>query len=125
MLSLRAPDTLVWPLPLQVSLVAPAGSGSLTATLVAVLGPLLLTTMVYVVLVPGTTAALPSSFVIETSTCGVSVSVSVAVLLAAVVSVTPAGGASVTLLAIEPVAAGSIVPLTVMMMLWPLARLRP
>jgi len=46
MVSLMAPDTLVWPLPLQVSLAIPAGKVSLTATLVAVLGPALLTTMV-------------------------------------------------------------------------------
>src|SRR5437868_3163690 len=53
MVSLRAPDTLVWPLPLQLNDVMPVGSGSVTDTLVATLGPVLLTTMVYVVLVPG------------------------------------------------------------------------
>ena len=44
--SLKAPDTFVLPLPLHVWLVAPAGSESLTATLVAALGPALLTTTV-------------------------------------------------------------------------------
>src|SRR2546425_954106 len=43
--SLSAPDPLVWPLPLQVADVTPAGSGSLTPTLVAVFGPALLTTI--------------------------------------------------------------------------------
>src|SRR5438552_4076946 len=37
MVSLSAPDWLLLPLPLQVKEVTPAGSGSLTATLVAVL----------------------------------------------------------------------------------------
>ena len=46
MVSLMAPAMLLWPLPLQMNADSPAGSGSLTATLVAVLGPLLLTTMV-------------------------------------------------------------------------------
>ena len=40
MVSLTGPETLLCPLPLQVNEVTPAGSGSLTATLVAVLGPL-------------------------------------------------------------------------------------
>src|SRR5436305_14307399 len=42
------------------------------------------------------------------SACGVSVSVSVPVLLAGVGSVTPAGGVTVAVLARAPVAAGSI-----------------
>ncbi len=46
MVSLIAPETLVLPLPLQTNDVRPVGTGSLTATLVAVLGPLLLTVMV-------------------------------------------------------------------------------
>ena len=46
MVSLIAPETLVLPLPLQTYDVRPAGTGSLTATLVAVPGPLLLTVMV-------------------------------------------------------------------------------
>src|SRR6516162_8440146 len=55
MVSLMAPETLVWPLPLQTKELRPLGTGSLTPTLVAVAGPLLPTVMVYVKLVPGTT----------------------------------------------------------------------
>src|SRR4051812_14658540 len=86
MVSARAPDTLAWPLPVQLKEVTPEGSGSLTATLVAVLGPVLVTTMVYVVLVPGTTEVTPSVLLTPTSFCGVSVSVSVALLLPALFS---------------------------------------
>src|SRR5437764_548487 len=46
MVSLMAPETFVWPLPLQTNAVRPAGTGSLTATLVGVLGPVVLTVMV-------------------------------------------------------------------------------
>jgi len=51
--------------------------------------------------------------------------VSVAVLLAGAVSVAPAGGATVTVLVIKPVAFGSIVPVSVMLTFWPVARLSP
>ncbi len=87
--SLIGPEPLLPSLPLHVSLVIPDGSVSLTNTLVAVLGPLLLTTTVYVKLVPGTTVPvlgvideppLLSTFVTPTSTCGVRLSLSVAVL---------------------------------------------
>src|SRR3954447_15153954 len=101
MASVSAPTTFVRPLPLQVKLVTPVGSGSLTATLVAVLGPLLLTTMVYVVLVPGTTEVTPSLLLTLTSFCGVSVLVSVALLLAGLVSL---AAVTVTVLVSEPVA---------------------
>src|SRR5215467_10127306 len=86
MVSLSAPGTLLWPLPVQLKAVTPAGSASKTDTPVAVLGPLLLTTTVYVVLVPGTTLLTPSSLVTLMSYCGVGVSVSVALLLAGLVS---------------------------------------
>src|SRR5690242_9959227 len=86
MVSLMAPATLLWPLPLQLKEVTPAGKLSTTETLVAVLGPLLLTTMVYVVLWPGTAVLALSVLVTLTSTLGVSVSVSVALLLAVLVS---------------------------------------
>src|SRR6516162_3548442 len=46
MLSLIGPETLFWPLPLQTKPLRPAGTGSLTLTLGAVLGPLLLTVIV-------------------------------------------------------------------------------
>ncbi len=55
---------------------------SLTQQLVILLGPLLVTVMVYVTWVPGRAVVCPSVFVIERSTWGVSVSVSVAVLFA-------------------------------------------
>src|SRR5437660_1628426 len=104
MVSLRAPETFVWPLPLQVSPVAPAGSGALTATLVAVLGALLLTTTVYVVLWPGTAVLALSVLVTLTSFCGVSVSLSVAVLLAVLESVMLEGAVTVAVFTSEPVA---------------------
>ena len=47
------------------------------------------------------------------------------VLSAGLVSVTPAGGATVTALVSVPAAFGSITPLSVMLTLWPLARLSP
>ena len=47
-------------MPLQEKLVTPAGRGSLTVTLVAVLGPVLVTTMVYVVFCPATAVVTPS-----------------------------------------------------------------
>src|SRR5260370_1326555 len=46
MVSLMAPDTLVWPLPLQGSLAMPYGSHTFTATVVSLLGPVLVTVMV-------------------------------------------------------------------------------
>jgi hypothetical protein len=76
-----------------------------------------------VVLPPGTTVVTPSVLVMTRSTWGVSVSVSVALLL--VVSIVPAGAATVAVLAIVPVAIGSIVPVSVMLTLSPLARLSP
>src|SRR5438445_53808 len=73
-------------LPVQLKEVTPAGSGSLTPTLVAVLGPLLLTTMVDVVLSRGNTSHTPTALVTPTLLCGVSVSVSLALLLVVSVS---------------------------------------
>ena len=62
--------------------------------------------------VPGTSVALPSVLVIATSVCGVSVSVSVALLLPGVVSVTPPPPI-VAVFASEPVAVAAIVQLAV------------
>src|SRR6185369_9159340 len=62
MVSLTAPDVLVCPLPLQEKLVTPVGSGSLTVTFVAAPVPELETTIVYVVVVPGTAEFTPSVF---------------------------------------------------------------
>ena len=50
---------------------------------------------------------------------------SVAVLLAGSGSVTPAGGVTVAVLVRLPVAAGSMVPVRVMLTDWPAARLSP
>ena len=61
----------------------------------------------------------------DRSTWGVRVSVSVAVLLPGVASVTPAVGDTMAVLVSEPIAFGSIVPVSVMVTLWPLARLSP
>ena len=52
-------------------------------------------------------------------------SVSLALLLGMFGSLVPLGGSTRTLLMSEPVAVGSIVPLTVKLTRWPLARLSP
>jgi len=54
-----------------------------------------------------------------------SVSVSVATLLTGLVSVSPAGGDTVTVLLSVPVASGAVQPLSAMNTLWPLGRLSP
>lgn len=56
---------------------------------------------------PGTALVIPSSFVIARLACGVMLSVSVAVLLAGVVSVKPAGAPTVAVLMRVPVPAGA------------------
>src|SRR5437764_929299 len=56
---------------------------------------------------------------------GVIVSVALPVLLLGLVSFTPAGGLTVTMLVIEPVAAGSTVPFSVIATLLPLVRFSP
>src|SRR5436190_1797098 len=110
MVSVTRPETLVCPLPLQEKLVTPAGSGSLTLMLVAVLGPPELeTTIVYVVVVPANTLVTPSVLVTPTLFFGVNVSVSVAVLLGFV----SFAAVTVTVLISEPVAEGLIVAITV------------
>src|SRR5262245_65251880 len=58
----------------------------------------------------------------DRSARGVSMSMSVALSLAALGSVTPAGGATVAVLVIVPVALGSIVPVSVKTTVSPLAR---
>jgi hypothetical protein len=59
------------------------------------------------------------------SVSSASVSVSVAALLPGLASVVPAGALTMTVLLSEPVAFGSIVPVSVMVTLWPLARFSP
>src|SRR5262249_16145824 len=85
MVSDRAPGWLTLPLPLQLKLVTPVGSGSLTLTLVATLGPLLRSEERRVGKGPGSRLVTLSVFVTRTSTCGLSVSMSVAVWLWGVV----------------------------------------
>lgn len=68
---------------------------SVIVAFVAVEGPTLLTTTVYVTAVPGTAFVKPSVFVIERSPCGVTLSVSVAELLAVFVSVVPEAATTV------------------------------
>src|SRR5436309_1882922 len=85
--------SLMLPLPEAVKPVAPpvatlrydtlvmaAGRLSVTVAPVTVLGPLLVTTIVYVVVVPGTAVAVPSLMATPRSAVGFSVSVSVSLL---------------------------------------------
>src|SRR5439155_7864106 len=112
------------PLPtaVNVSLTIAAGRMSLTTAPMTPLGPLLLTTMVYVVEVPDVTLATPSLLVIARSAIELSVSVSVALLLAGFGSVTPTGAAMVAVLAMEPVALPATVALTVNVAVPPLSK---
>ena len=75
--------------------------------------------------VPGTTEVFPSVWETDKSTCGVRVLVSVAPLFAELVSVTPLGGETETMLVMEPVAVGEIVPVRVIVTLLPEARVKP
>src|SRR2546429_458074 len=59
------------------------------------------------------------------SACGVSVSLSVTLLLARLVSVVRDGAVTVTVLVSEPVALGLIVPVSVILTVWPFTRLIP
>ena len=77
------------------------------------LGPLLVTVIVYVVAVPGDTLATLSVFVIARSAMNANVSVSVALLFAGVGSVTPAGAVTVAVFTSVPVAAALTLPTTV------------
>jgi hypothetical protein len=97
----------------HVDAVSAPGSESAIAAAVTADGPALPATIVYVADVPGTSVATPSVFTMDTSAVGVNVSVSVAELLAAVGSVTPAGGAMLALLTSVPVADGTTTPVTV------------
>src|SRR5262249_49869834 len=91
-----------------VQLTAGRGEGdrALTCCATAMLGPPLLTTMVYVVLPPGVTEVTPSSLVMDRSDWGARLSVSVALLLVGLVSVTPGGVLTEAVLARVPVAEG-------------------
>src|SRR5262245_13693100 len=95
---LHAPEAVHVPPPapahVQVA-VRDAGNVSATVAPVTLLGPALLATIVYVTLPPGVAVVTPSVLVIPRFACGVSVSESVALLLAGVGSVTPPGTATV------------------------------
>src|SRR5438105_8735568 len=107
------PEAPPLPTAVKVSLPTLAGRMSLTVAPVTLLGPLLLTTIVYVVEVPGVTVATPSVLVIERSATRLTVSLSVALLLPGIGSVTPAGAAMVAVLAIVPLALPATLALTV------------
>jgi hypothetical protein len=97
----------------HVTPVTAAGTVSVKVAAVTFEGPLLVTVTVYETAVPGTSLTEPSVFVTARSDCGVAVSVSVAELLPAFGSVTPAGAATVAVSTRLPVAEGLVVSVTV------------
>src|SRR4051812_28912696 len=99
--------------------VVPADKTSLTAAPDTVLGPLFVTVIVYATFVPGTSVAAPSVLAMDRSATGTSASVSVALLLPLVGSVTPAGGATDAVLLSVPVKAGSIARVNLKLVLSP------
>src|SRR4051812_37595234 len=96
----------------QVTPVRVAGKVSPTTAPVAGLGPLLLTTRVYEMVVPGTAVG-PLVRLTLRLPCAVRGVVTVVVLLAGVVSVSPAGAATVAVLLSVPVASAGIWAVTV------------
>jgi hypothetical protein len=90
-----------------------AGNVSVTVALVMADGPAFDVTIVYVSPVPALMVTSPSVLVIDRSAVGVRESVSVATLLAELVSTTPAGAEMVTELASEPVAVDDTATITV------------
>jgi hypothetical protein len=109
----------------QVQVVPVISEGSVSVTVAApdALGPFCRTTTVYWMGEPGTATSWPSVLVTLKSACGVSVSVSVALSLAGLGSVTPAGTDTVAVFASVPVAAGAMVAVAVKVALPPGARL--
>src|SRR6266540_3540802 len=115
--------SLMLPVPLAVNPEAPpvcvavkvtpvmrAGKLSVTTAPVTLLGPLLITVIVYVLLWPGTYLDRPSVMVTLRSAWKVIVSVSVALLLVRLGSVTSIGAVTVAVLESVPVADWLIVP---------------
>ena len=86
---------------------------SVTVAAPDALGPFWRTTIVYWIGAPGAATSWPSVLVTLKSACGVSVSVSVALLLAGLGSVTPPADETVAVLASVPVAEGAMVPVAV------------
>ena len=117
----RLTEALMLPLPeagqvepavavhVHVTPVSVAGSVSVTVAPVITDGPAFDATIVYVTLWPGMVEVTPSVLVIDRSPVGVKVSVSVAVLLAGVGSVTAAGAVMVAVFDKLPVAVVAIV----------------
>ena len=73
---------------------------------------------------PGIAEVFPSDRVTDKSTSVVKVSMSVELLFAELVSANPEGGETETILVMEPVAVGAIVPVRVIVMLSPEARVK-
>ena len=127
--SLRLPLPLAVQLPpmlaaqLQVAPVRVAGRVSVIVAPVTSDGPLLVTTTVYDVLLPGVAVVRLSVLVVVRSPVGVSVSVSVAELFAGVRSVAPVGTATVAVLASDPVALERTVAARVYVTVAPTGRL--
>src|SRR5262245_49783042 len=96
-----------------VSPVMGAGKEAFTRAPVTLLGPGLVTTMVYVVVLPGTAVAVPSLTVTLRSTVGFSVSVSLLLLLPVLGSGAVPGAVTVAMLVSVPVAAGLMWAMTV------------
>lgn len=88
------------------------GIVSVTVALVMADGPAFEATIVYVNAVPALTVARPSVLEIDRSAVGVKESVSVAALLAELVSTAPAGAVIVTVLDSEPVAVDDTATIT-------------
>jgi hypothetical protein len=97
----------------QVAPRSVAGTASVTVAPVTSLGPALAAVIVYVSGWPGTAVVWPSVLVTDRSASGVSVSESVALLFPGVGSTVPAGAVTVAVLSSVPVAAGSIVAVSV------------
>jgi hypothetical protein len=116
---LMLPDPLAVQLPppaptqVHVAPVISAGTVSVTVAPFARLGPAFDTTIVYVMGCPVTAVVCPSVFVIERSAPGVSVSVSVAELLARLGSVAPPPTVAVAVLLRLPVAVVEMVQVAV------------
>ena len=94
----------------HVAAVSSTTAGSETVAPTASDGPSLVTTIVYVNVSFGCALVCPSALVTTRSTTGVTASLSVAVLLPGVGSVTAASGVTVAVFASVPVALGATVP---------------
>jgi len=99
-----------------------AGNGSLIVAPVTSLGPALVTTIVYVVAVPGTAVEVLLVLAMRRSAVGTSVLTSVAVLFPRSRSATFDGGRIVARLVNAPEAAGAMLPVTVYVIVLPFGR---